>query len=241
MMEPDQLAVILPAGGRSARFGGGQNKLLVDLCGKTVLWRTIDALVDRPQVARVVLAAGDAIKDYFLKDAAARALSERGGNKLRIVAGGASRAQSVLCGLRAVEEQIDWVAVHDAARPLVSAELFERTCAAAFEHGAAVPAMPVALTIKQAQGPLPARVQKTIPREQLWAMQTPQIMRRSDLLDAFARCPLPLDQITDDAQLLELAGKPVWLVEGQERNLKITTPADLLLAHNLLDPPAPVA
>jgi 2-C-methyl-D-erythritol 4-phosphate cytidylyltransferase len=126
-----------------------------------------------------------------------------------------------------------WVAVHDAARPLVSQDLINRTLEAALQHGAAVPAMPVHLTIKQASGPLPARVTKTVPRNELWAMQTPQIARRAALLEAFERCPLPLEQITDDMQLLELAGHEVWLVQGEERNLKITTPIDLDLARVL--------
>jgi 2-C-methyl-D-erythritol 4-phosphate cytidylyltransferase len=77
---------------------------------------------------------------------------------------------------------------------------------------------------------LPAKVDRTVPRQSLWAMQTPQIMRRTDLLDAFERCPVPLDQVTDDVQLLELAGYPVWLVDGEERNLKVTTAVDIALA-----------
>jgi 2-C-methyl-D-erythritol 4-phosphate cytidylyltransferase len=129
---------------------------------------------------------------------------------------------------------VEWVAIHDAARPLVSDELIERTFAAARAHGAAVPAMPVPLTVKQADGPLPARVQRTLPRHTLWAMQTPQIMRRAALLSAYSNCPLTLDQITDDTQLLELAGEEVWLVAGEERNLKITTQSDLRLAEHFL-------
>ena len=136
--------------------------------------------------------------------------------------------------LEAVPSEIEWVAVHDAARPLVSAELIARTLAAAIQYGAAVPAMPVTLTVKEADGPLPAKVQRTLPRQALWAMQTPQVMRRMDLVEAFARCPLPLDQITDDVQLLELAGRDVWLVAGEERNLKITTWTDMLVAEAIL-------
>jgi 2-C-methyl-D-erythritol 4-phosphate cytidylyltransferase len=140
----------------------------------------------------------------------------------------------VLNALRTVDEAIEWVAVHDAARPLVSQDLINRTFEAAMKHGAAVPAMPVHLTVKQATGPLPARVTKTIPRNELWAMQTPQIAGRAALLEAFDRCPVPLDQITDDMQLLELAGHEVWLVQGEECNLKITTPIDLKLAELLV-------
>ncbi len=131
-------------------------------------------------------------------------------------------------------ESIEWVAIHDAARPLVSAALITRTLEAAVRHGAAVPALPVTLTVKQADGPLPARVQRTLPRATLWAMQTPQVMRRRDLLAAFAACPIPLDQVTDDVQVLELNGQDVWLVDGEERNLKITTAIDLHIAETIL-------
>ena len=109
--------------------------------------------------------------------------------------------------------------------------------AAAVRHGAAVPATPVSLTIKEAEGPLPAKVVRTLPRARLWAMQTPQVMRRDDLLaafDAYGARGLPWEGVTDDVQLLELAGHDVWLVEGEERNLKVTTAQDLRLAGALL-------
>jgi 2-C-methyl-D-erythritol 4-phosphate cytidylyltransferase len=95
--------------------------------------------------------------------------------------------------------------------------------------------MPVHLTVKQATGPLPAKVMRTLPRHELWAMQTPQVMRRAELSAAFATCPLPLEKVTDDVQVLELAGKEVWLVAGEERNLKITTASDIRLAEMYLE------
>jgi len=155
-------------------------------------------------------------------------------NDVRVIvaAGGASRAQSVRNGLRSIRS-VNWVAVHDAARPLISQDLIDSILTAAVKHGAAAPALPIALTVKQAAGPLPARVHRTVPRQDLWAMQTPQIMRRTDLMQAFDNCPLPLEDITDDVQLLELSGKDVWLVPGDERNLKITTTTDLRVADLL--------
>jgi 2-C-methyl-D-erythritol 4-phosphate cytidylyltransferase len=212
-------AVILPAAGLSTRFGGARSKLAETLDGKTVLQRSIDAFAQRPDVETVLIATRDVSITL---------------DKVICCQGGTSRAQSVQNALSIVPPSIEWVAVHDAARPLVSQDLIDRTFAAALEHGAAVPAMPVALTIKQAQGPLPAKVERTVPRDRLWAMQTPQVMRRQALVDAFERCPIPLDQVTDDVQLLELAGHEVWLVAGEERNLKITTPMDLQLAEMLL-------
>ncbi len=213
-------AVILPAAGLSTRFGASRSKLAEHLGGTTVLQRSIDAFARRDDVESILIATRDVSVTL---------------DKVICCQGGTSRAQSVRNALALVPKEIEWVAVHDAARPLVSQELIDRTFAAAFERGAAVPAMPLALTIKQALGPLPAKVERTVPRAQLWAMQTPQVMRRAALLDAFARCPIPLEQLTDDVQLLELAGHDVWLVAGEERNLKITTPMDLKLAELWLD------
>ena len=217
-----KFAVILPAAGLSTRFGGPRGKLAERLDGQTVLDRSIAAFTQRDDVETVLVATRDASVTL---------------EKVICCQGGTSRAESVRNALRIVPAHIEWVAVHDAARPLVSRSLIDRTFAAALKHGAAVPAMPVVLTIKQAAGPLPAKVERTLPRDRLWAMQTPQVMRRQTLLDAFDRCPISLDEVTDDVQLLELAGHDVWLVAGEERNLKITTPLDLKLAELVLREP----
>jgi 2-C-methyl-D-erythritol 4-phosphate cytidylyltransferase len=209
-------AAILPAAGSSSRFG--RNKLTEVLAGQTVLWRSVQAFAARRDVAVVVVAGPTHV------DAA----------KVRNVPGGSCRAETVRNALAAVPSEVEWVAIHDAARPLVSQSLIDRVVSAAVEHGAAAPATPVTLTIKQSRGPLPAPVLRTIPRDELWAMQTPQVMRRADLVDAFARCPIPLDQVTDDVQLLEMADRPVWLVEGEESNLKMTRPVDLTMAEMIL-------
>lgn len=220
-------AVILPAAGKSVRFGGSRGKLLEPLCGEPVVRHSVRAFLARRDVAAVVLATGD--NDVPLLT---EALGPAAGDpRIRFCRGGESRAHSVRNALLCVPNGIDWVAVHDAARPLVTQAVIDRAFSAALERGAAVPAMPVSLTIKQAAGPLPARAERTVPRQTLWAMQTPQVMRRADLLAAYESCPLPLDQATDDAQLLELRGQPVWLVEGDEHNLKITTRVDLQIAE----------
>jgi 2-C-methyl-D-erythritol 4-phosphate cytidylyltransferase len=214
-------ALILPAAGRSTRFGGPRSKLLELIDGTTVIGRAVAPFLLRPDLATVVVATDDP-ESYrpILTDP-----------RVRFCPGGPTRADSVRSALRHVPADIEWVAVHDAARPLVSPALIEATLTAAREHGAAVPAMAVHLTIKQATGPLPARVEKTIPRQALWAMQTPQVVRRADLIAAFDRCPIPLSEVTDDVQLLELAGQEVWLVPGEERNLKVTTAVDKHLAE----------
>jgi 2-C-methyl-D-erythritol 4-phosphate cytidylyltransferase len=196
-----------------------------------VLLRSVQAFLNREDVSHIVIATNDFAATHAAMTAAPSSEAILAHPRLNICAGGACRAQSVRSALGHVPSDVEWVAVHDAARPLISSDLIDRTCAAAVEHGAAVPALPVHLTVKQAVGPLPAKVIRTLPRHQLWAMQTPQVMRRADLLEAFSSCPIPLEQVTDDVQLLELAGKEVWLVPGEETNLKITTPADIHLAE----------
>jgi 2-C-methyl-D-erythritol 4-phosphate cytidylyltransferase len=224
---PD-FAVIIPAAGQSKRFGGSASKLLQPLAARPVIAWTLGAFANRDDVRQIVVATTD--PDAIRKCAD----SLENPAKLKICPGGTCRADSVRIAALACDPSIAWVAVHDAARPLVSQAVIDRTFQAALTHGAAAAALAVHLTIKQASGPLPARVKQTLARHDLWAMQTPQAMRRKDLLDAFASCPIPLDQVTDDVQLLELAGKPVWLVDGEERNLKITTPQDIQIAHALI-------
>jgi 2-C-methyl-D-erythritol 4-phosphate cytidylyltransferase len=220
-------AVILPAAGKAVRFGGNKNKLLYELRGQTVLRRSIDAFLVRKDVAQIVLPMSD---DSMIQ----HVMEGHSDPRITSALGGASRAQSVWNALKVVLAEIEWVAIHDAARPLVSQGLIDSTLRTAAQSGAAAPALAVSLTIKEAKGPLPAKVLRTVARQNLWAMQTPQIARRADLLAAFESCPIPLEDVTDDVQLLELAGKDVCLVPGDERNLKITTQVDLRVAEMLM-------
>lgn len=210
-------AVILPAAGRSVRFGS--DKLRAELNGQRVIDRTVAAFSSRDDVAQIVLVVSN--DDFEITHP-----------KITRCTGGANRAESVKAGLNCVDPTIEWIAIHDAARPLVSHDLIDRTLRAALQHGAAAPALPVSLTIKRANkiDAYSMRIERTIPRQNLWSMQTPQFARRAELLDALSRCPIPLDQLTDDLQALESIGKPTVLIEGEERNLKITTPFDLSLA-----------
>lgn len=222
---PD-FSVIIPASGSSSRFGA--NKLLADLNGQPVIVRSINAFLPREDVAEIIIATNQraAIEKTIAQLVYPDAILAS--HKLRWCQGGATRAHTVQI---AIEQSIcDWIAIHDAARPLISQDLIDRVFTSAFETGASAPALPVALTIKEAHGPLPATIIRTVRRDQLWAMQTPQVMRRSAIINAYRNCPLSLDQITDDVQLLELSGLSATLVEGEERNLKITTQIDLDIA-----------
>jgi 2-C-methyl-D-erythritol 4-phosphate cytidylyltransferase len=230
-----RFAVILPAAGSSTRFGPGANKLFSPLGDVPVVAMTLGQFLSRSDVEMVVLATSPGSAWADVEPSLARLLADA---RVKRCEGGPSRAHSVRNALAVVPAGIEWVAVHDAARPLVSAAVIDRTLDAAVRYGAAVPALPVVPTIKQADGPLPAKVQKTVARHTLWGVQTPQIARRAALAQAYEKCPMPLDQVTDEAQLLELSGQDVWLVPGEERNLKITTPDDLRLARAYLEPPA---
>ncbi len=225
------VAVILPAAGASTRFG--RNKLLEPLGGVSVLVRAMMPFTQATQsftLEGFYIATSSVTHAHLAGSEALNAIR----TPIRFLDGGATRAQSVLNALTQIPAHVDFVAIHDAARPLVSVPLIERLYAHALSYGSAIPALPVKLTIKQATGPLPARVQRTIPRHTLWEMQTPQVIRRADLIAAYERRPIPFEQITDDAQLLEIAGLEAWLVEGDESNLKLTTPQDMALAEQLL-------
>lgn len=142
--------------------------------------------------------------------------------------GGATRQQTVRNALAHLPDSIELIAVHDAARPLVSHALLDRLITTATQHGSAIPALPIQDTLKRAPGG--KRVQETAPREGLYRVQTPQIFRASWLINAHrAAVEQEFEQATDDAQLLERAGYPVYLTEGDPRNLKLTTPDDLSL------------
>src|SRR6476469_5051319 len=142
-----EFAVVIASSKKSTRYGGARNKLLETLGGEAVIARTVRAFLARRDVARVILPTGlSELKEVLPRD-----------ERVVLCDGGEPRAHSAWRGLKEVPEGVQWVAVHDGARPLVSQGLIDRTFLAAEAHGAAVPALPVALTIKEALGPLPAR------------------------------------------------------------------------------------
>ncbi|MDP6604956.1 MAG: 2-C-methyl-D-erythritol 4-phosphate cytidylyltransferase [Dehalococcoidia bacterium] len=222
-------AAILLAAGRSARMGGpgpDGDKLWADLGGEPLIAHSLRTLASLEAVAVIVLVA-PADRHLMLRSLAGEAPVE-----LRAVEGGARRQDSVAAGLAAVPEAA-WVLVHDGARPLLSTGLARRLLDAAREHGAAIPAVPVADTLKRVDGA--GRVIESVDRAPLRAVQTPQAFAGDLLRRAHDSSSegAPADA-TDDAVLVERLGEPVWTVEGDARNLKVTTPVDLALARALL-------
>lgn len=148
----------------------------------------------------------------------------------RITRGGARRQDSVRCGLRAIRAA-DYVAVHDAARPLASSELLRTTYVAAKESGAAIPGVPLSDTVKRVDG---NQVRETVDRSSLWAVQTPQVFSGDVIRKAYQEAEGADELLTDDAMLVERADGIVTIVPGEPWNFKVTTPGDIGMAEALL-------
>ena len=223
-----RIAVILPAAGKSSRYGDGEKKVFAALDGRAVWLRAAEAFVNRKDVVQsLVVVSAEDLDRFRTRYGAHLALLG-----IEVVVGGAERFHSVGNALAKLRDEVDLVAIHDAARPCVTAELIDAVFRVAAETGAALLAVPVSDTIKRADAR--NNVEATVPRAGLWLAQTPQVFRRDWLVDAHARRAELGRDITDDAQLLELAGHGVSLVTGSASNLKITTREDLALASAIL-------
>ncbi len=218
-----RFAVILPAAGRSSRFGAAEKKVFALIDGRAVWLRSAELFLARPDVCQCIVVAAAEDRPRF---------AEATDDRLLIADGGAERFESVANALARTTAEADFIAVHDAARPCLTPELLDKVFARAAETGAALLAVPVADTVKRDDGA--GRIVATVPRHGLWLAQTPQVFRRDWLLDAYARRAAFGGGITDDAQLVEAAGRSVHLVSGSAANLKITTREDLDLAEAVL-------
>ena len=217
-------AVIVAAG--SASRMGGIDKVMAPLGGEPMILRTVRAFEDCEAVKEIVI-----VTRQDLMGPIAELCS--GFTKIRsIVQGGSSRQESVKLGLLAFSKEVRLAAVHDGARPLVSGELIDKVIRAAHSYGAAAPAIPVKDTIKVFEGGF---IAATPDRSTLRAVQTPQVMDRDLLLGALEKAEQEGVALTDDCSAVEHIGMRVRLVEGEERNLKVTTPLDLKIAELLLE------
>ncbi|MBI3333625.1 MAG: 2-C-methyl-D-erythritol 4-phosphate cytidylyltransferase [Candidatus Omnitrophica bacterium] len=222
------VAAIVASGGTGRRLGSRRRKPFVPIGRRPIIAWTLKAMENSPAVDEVILVIhrGDV-------SAARRLIRKEGFKKVsRVVAGGATRMSSVFRGLGALSPRVKWVLVHDGARPLASPDLFERTLKAARRSGAAIAAVPVVPTVKEARG---GWVKRTLDRKLLWAVQTPQAFRRDLLLRAHRAGIRRNLKATDDAALIEAIGGRVRIVKGSFRNIKVTTPEDLVVAEALLE------
>jgi len=222
-----RFSVILPAAGKSTRFGNkAYKKQYAPLDGRAVWLHAAERFLNRPDVGQLILVISAEDRELFeLKFASNVAILG-----IHVVEGGAERADSVEKALAKVKPDCDFVCVHDAARPCLAEEWIDKVFAAAEKFEAAILALPLAGTIKRVGKD--NRISETVPREGLWEAQTPQVFRRELLLEAYAK--RAGFQATDDAQLVERLGRPVHVVAGSPLNLKIATSQDLRLAEQAL-------
>jgi 2-C-methyl-D-erythritol 4-phosphate cytidylyltransferase/2-C-methyl-D-erythritol 2,4-cyclodiphosphate synthase len=214
------VAVIIVAAGKGERAGAAEPKQFVDLGGgRTMLDMSIRAFSATPQVTEIIVAVPAGYQNRVTPS-----------DRVRVVEGGARRQDSMAHAFARVSPEAEVVLVHDAARPYVSQRLIVDTINAAATHGAAIAALPVRDTVKRTSVTAGERIiRETLPRDQIYLAQTPQGFRRDILEQAIAAAEST--DVTDEAMLVERAGVPVHVVTGDQSNVKVTTPEDLMNAR----------
>ena len=217
-------AVIVAAG--SASRMGGIDKVMAKLQGEPMIVRTVRAFQEASAIKEIVIVTRpDLIQPI-------KELTRDYDKVVDVVCGGGSRQESVGLGLAALSSKCKLAAIQDGARPLISQEVIDRTVRAAHSYGAAAPAIPVKDTIKVVKGGV---VDHTPDRSTLMAIQTPQVFDFDLIKGALKKAELENWAVTDDCSAVELMGMSVKIVEGDERNIKVTTPLDLAIAKLLLE------
>ena len=217
-------AVIVAAG--TASRMGGIDKVMAPLQGEPMVLRTIRQFQDCDAIKEIVVVTRE---DLILP---IMSLVQEMDKVKAVVAGGASRQESVNLGLNALSDKVKLAAVHDGARPLITWQVIDRAVRAANSYGAAAPAIPVKDTIKVVHGGI---VKETPDRKHLYAVQTPQVFDIDLLRGALKKAAEDGAEVTDDCSAVERLGMSVKIVEGDEHNLKVTTPFDLAVAKMILE------
>jgi 2-C-methyl-D-erythritol 4-phosphate cytidylyltransferase/2-C-methyl-D-erythritol 2,4-cyclodiphosphate synthase len=224
----NKISVVIAAGGTGARMGASVPKQFIRIGGRPILVRTIDALFDLDNLALVIIA----LPEEHIAETEAMLRERTWPIPVICIRGGKTRQQSVHNGVRQVPEDIDLILVHDAVRPFCDAAMLKRVAEAAARIGAAVPALPATETIQRVARN--GRILKTPPREELFAIQTPQGFRAGILRSALDRASAEGFEGTDESSVVRWAGHRVMIVPGSPENIKITRPIDLEVAAKLV-------
>jgi 2-C-methyl-D-erythritol 4-phosphate cytidylyltransferase len=216
-------SVVVAAAGASSRMEG-LNKLFTDIGGKPVLAHTLSSLNQCPEISEIIVVTREA----DMAAVAELCLNHKITKLSKIVIGGQTRMESVYNGVQQVSTASKLIAIHDGARPFVTEELVSKTIAAALTFTAAAPAVPVIATIKQVKKGF---VEKTIDRDELYEVQTPQVFIAELIKGALQNAVDKSLYITDDCMAAEAIGCPVKLTEGLRENIKLTTAADIVYAE----------
>lgn len=225
----DNLRVVVAAAGKGSRMGSSTNKQYMLLKGRPVLSYSLDFFEGLGAVSQIVVVCAPAEVEYCNNEIVKRF----GFSKVKaVVPGGRERQDSVWAGLQQLGDDTDLVAVHDGARPLLSLEMLTRLLTEAKEWGAAIPGTPSKDTVKL--GDRDGFVRQTLDRTAVYAIQTPQVFNYSELVIAYRAAREEQFLGTDDASLFERYIGRVKIVPGDYNNIKITTPADMIVAEALL-------
>ena len=225
-MEQAKFGAVLLAAGNSTRMGGSRSKVLEELGGRPALCRSLEVLDRCPLIGEICLVCREQDRADMLP------LTSGLATPVQVVPGGAQRQDSVERGVEALTAPWEYVAIHDGARPLVTDEVLAAVCRDAMAHGAATAAVPSKDTCKLADEA--GFVAATPARDRLWAVQTPQAFSLALYREALGKARAAGQSYTDDCQLIEAAGGSVKLTMGDYRNIKLTTPEDLLAARAYL-------
>lgn len=218
--------VIIVAGGKGTRMGGNVKKQYLCIGNKEILAHTIETFEKMEEVTEIVVVVGKEDIDYVSKGICQKYSYAK---VKHIVAGGKERKDSVWNGIEVLSEDINYIVVHDGARPFIKAGNVRKCLEKAKEKGASIVAVPVKDTIKQVG--TSGKIEGTPERSTLWSVQTPQVFERGLLIEAHINGQENQLEVTDDSMLVEALGHNVWVVEGDYTNIKITTPEDLIIGE----------
>jgi 2-C-methyl-D-erythritol 4-phosphate cytidylyltransferase len=230
LSNPMRTAAIIPAAGEGYRMGGARAKQFLELDGRPILAVTLQAFQDCRAVDGIILVAPLVDVEYCSREIIQPFRLEK---VKKVVPGGKRRQDSVRLGIEATNGHYDLVLIHDGVRPFIDSEFIEGVIQEAKSHRAVITGLPAKETVKEVDSLL--RVVKTYERNRVWLVQTPQVFRYQDILRAHQKAlEEGLEEATDDSFLIERLGIPVKVVEGSEKNIKVTTQYDLKLARFLL-------
>lgn len=225
----NEVAAIIVAGGSGKRMGMNIKKQFIEMDGKEILAHTIEAFNRCEIIDEIIVVVGEEDRERVQEDI----VNRYGYHKVtRIVEGGKERQDSVYNGLMAVKDEVEYVMIHDGARPFISEAIIEKALKATKQKQATVVAVPVKDTIKVIDKA--HKVEDTPNRSALWSVQTPQSFKKELLIKAYTSAKERKLSVTDDSMVVEAYGSEVYIVEGEYNNIKITTVEDLVLGQAIL-------
>jgi 2-C-methyl-D-erythritol 4-phosphate cytidylyltransferase len=227
---PTQVTAVIPAAGLGIRMDSIKPKQFLDLGGKPLLTVTLEHFQECRLVDSIIVVVPRQDVDYCLQEVVnPYALSK----VFTVISGGKRRQDSVRNGIEAVAHTCRWVLIHDGVRPLVTKDLIQKVISAAYNFRAVTTGLPITESVKAADSQ--SRILRSIDRSDLWLIQTPQIFRREDIHRAHQEAlKQGWKEATDDAFLIEKMGIPINIIEGEQSNIKVTTPYDLQIARFLI-------